>query len=161
MSWSGHWHGYGPWVGSRNTYGHEGLRRPGALPDDEQTRVFLASTMPPMQTGHWLMRRSQTTADRSWTDAADAVDWLTKTYGADQPFERENGEQSYVHLDVKVAQAEDDLPRGNDVVWVHYARSSSLVSFAVVCCPHRFHPRIPCPLPPPDHSEFMRGRHVT
>ncbi|MFD3910908.1 hypothetical protein [Streptomyces sp. NPDC058603] len=147
MSWSGHWHGYGPWTGSRDTYGQEGLRRPGAHPNDEQTRAFLASTMPPMQTGHWLMRRSQTSADRAWTDLADAVNWLKRTYGANLPVEREDSKQAYIDLDTKADYAEGALSRGSDAVWVHYTKSSNLVSFSVVCCPHRFLPRIPCPLP--------------
>lgn len=148
MNWSGHWHGYGPWTGSRHTYGQEGLRRPGAHPNDEQTRAFLASPLPPMQTGHWLMRRDQAEAHLTWTDAVDAVDWLKKTHGAHQPFDRADGSQAYTDLGTKAAYAEDDLPRGNDVVWVHYTKSTNLVSFAVVCCPHRFHSGIPCPLSP-------------
>ncbi|WP_329385785.1 hypothetical protein [Streptomyces sp. NBC_01716] len=148
MSWSGHWHGYGPWTGSRNAYGQEGLRRPGTHPNDEQTRAFLSSTMPPMQTGHWLTRRTQTSADRAWTDLPDALDWLKTAYGANLPFEREDGKRAYLDLPTKVGYAEDSLRRGSDAVWVHYTKSSNLVSFSVVCCPQRFLPEIPCPLPP-------------
>ncbi|MDT0341582.1 hypothetical protein [Streptomyces litchfieldiae] len=148
MSWSGHWHGYGPWIGTRDSYGAENLRRPGTSPNDEQTRVFLSQTLPPMQLGHWLMRRDQTAADRTWTEVTGAVNWLRESYDANPPMERDDGRQAYVDLDTKTRYAADSLPRGVDVSWVHYMRSQNLVSFSVVCCPHRFHPRTPCPLPP-------------
>ncbi|MFJ1914366.1 hypothetical protein ACIOGX_20875 [Streptomyces sp. NPDC088147] len=57
------------------------------------------------------------------------------------------GEQAYIDLDTKADYAEDALRRGSDAVWVHYTKSSNLVSFSVVCCPHRFLSRIPCPMP--------------
>ena len=85
MSWSGHWHGYGPWTGSRAEYGKEHLRRPGASPDDEQTRAFLAETLPPLMTGHALLRRNQAAPGRTWTTVRDAVDWLTNTYAGRPP----------------------------------------------------------------------------
>lgn len=67
MTWSGHWHGYGPWTGSRDAYGQEALRRPGVELNSEQTRAFVAATLPPLMTGRWLMRQNQTAADRIWT----------------------------------------------------------------------------------------------
>lgn len=158
MSWSGHWHGYGPWIGGTDAYWRESLRRPGASPDDEQTKIFLAQTLPPMQVGHWLMRRSQTAVDRTWTEAAEAVAWLEKTYAANPPFQHEDGRQAYVDLDTKIRHAEDTLPRGVDVSWVHYAKSANLVSFSIVCCPNHFHPHIPCPLPPRRPVGAERGR---
>ncbi|MFI1885267.1 hypothetical protein [Streptomyces jumonjinensis] len=148
MNWAGHWHGYGPWTGTRDAYGQESLRRPGGRPDSEQTRSFVASTLPPMKTGHWLMRTDQTAAERTWTDALDAVTWLKTVHTTHQPFEREDRLRAYPDLHTKVAYAYDALPRGTDVVWVHYTKAQSLVSLSVVCCPSHFHPGIPCPLPP-------------
>lgn len=148
MTWSGHWHGFGPWTGTRTAYGQEGARRPGQLTHDEQTRAFLAGTMPPMQVGHWLMRRDQAAAHRTWTDLSDAMDWLRKTYDASPPFERPDDRRAYIDLEVKSTYAADALGRGVDAVWVHYAKTTNLVSFSVVCCPHRFLRDLPCPLPP-------------
>ncbi|WP_269853070.1 hypothetical protein [Streptomyces sp. RPT161] len=148
MNWQGHWHGYGPWIGSRDAYGNEGMRRPGRLASDEQTRSFLASDMPPMMNGHWLLRRSQTAADRTWTNPETAVAWLEKTYAENPPFERDDGRRAYTGRETKTEYAMDVLPRGVDVSWVYYLKSASLASFSVVCCPNHFHPEIPCPLPP-------------
>ncbi|KIF69788.1 hypothetical protein HY68_16295 [Streptomyces sp. AcH 505] len=148
MTWSGHWHGYGPWTGSRNAYGQEPLRRPGLEANSEQTRMFLASVLPPLMTGHWLMRRDQTAADRTWTTDGDAIGWLQATYEVNPPFERDDGGLAYIALEDKIAYATDSLHRGVDVCWVHYTKSSSLVSFSVVACPNHHHPHISCPLPP-------------
>jgi len=148
MNWSGHWHGYGPWIGTRAEYGKEHLRRPGASPDDEQTRAFLAETLPPMMTGHALLRRHQAAAGRTWTTVPEAVDWLTKTYADRPPFEHPGGVRAYAPLEVKVRDAEEHLPLGVDAVWAYYGRAGEFVSYSVVCCPSHFHPGIPCPLPP-------------
>ncbi|MET4923478.1 hypothetical protein P3L51_14110 [Streptomyces sp. PSRA5] len=94
------------------------------------------------------MRRTQTSPDRAWTDLPDALAWLKETHGANLPFEREDGKQAYLDLRTKVGYARDALGRGSDAVWVHYTKSSNLVSFSVVCCPQRFLPEIQCPLPP-------------
>ena len=76
MSWQGHWHGYGPWVGSRDAYGKESLRRPGTHPRVQATlRRMLAD-----ERGHlswvkeWLDR--QTGARRA------AVPALMRRYSA-------------------------------------------------------------------------------
>ncbi|MFI7086969.1 hypothetical protein ACIBUR_25655 [Streptomyces anulatus] len=148
MTWSGHWHGYGPWTGSRDAYGQEALRRPGVELNSEQTRAFVAATLPPLMTGHWLMRQNQTATDRTWTRVVGAVTWLKSTYEANPPAERDDGGRAYVTLEHKIAHAMDSLPRGVDVCWVHYTKSQSLISFSVVCCLNHHHPGLPCPLPP-------------
>ncbi|MET8839659.1 hypothetical protein ABZW67_06125 [Streptomyces rubiginosohelvolus] len=148
MGWSGHWHGYGPWIGSRDAYGEEGLRRPGAELNSENTRAFLASSLPPLMTAHWLMKRNQISADRTWMDMGVALAWLTKAYEENPPFTRPDGLESYISLEAKLEYATDVLPLGVDVSWVYYTGSRSLISFSVVCCPNRLHPNIPCPLPP-------------
>ncbi|MBA0053024.1 hypothetical protein E0L36_19740 [Streptomyces sp. AJS327] len=149
MNWSGHWHGYGPWTGTRHEYGKEHLRRPGPAPDDEQTRTFLAQTLPPVQTGHALLKRNQTTADRTWTVVCDAVDWLKKTCAVNPPYERAGSpSRTHVMVEEKAHYAEDALSRGVDVVWAYYIKSQNFVAYSVVCCPNHFHPGITCPLPP-------------
>ena len=148
MNWAGHWHGYGPWIGTRSDYGQESLRRPGISPDDEQTRMFMASAIPPVMTGHALLRRHQAAAERTWADVRGAVDWLAKTYADRPPMERPDGQRAYVPLEVKIRDAEEHLPLGADTVWTYYAQIGAFVSYEVICCPSRFHPDIPCPLPP-------------
>ncbi|MGW4201729.1 hypothetical protein [Streptomyces sp. NPDC004726] len=143
MTWQGHWHGYGPWTGAGTEYAKESNRRPGPHPGDEQTRAFLAAPIPPMMTGHWLLRRTQTSPDRTWTDPVAALDWLTDHYAANPPF---TGHTSH---EVKTAHARECLPLGVDVTWAYWTNAGSLVSYSVVSCPNRHQPHIPCPLPPP------------
>ncbi|MFH9299087.1 hypothetical protein [Streptomyces sp. NPDC017520] len=50
--------------------------------NSEQTRAFVASTLPPLMTGHWLMRQDQTAADGTWTHVVGAVTWLKSMYEA-------------------------------------------------------------------------------
>jgi hypothetical protein len=157
---AGHWHGFGPWIGDPKTYAEEGNRRPvhpqppgpGANFDTSRYHQagseFANGSLPPLMTGHWLMKHGQAVRSRTWTDVTDAVDWLTRQYTASPPFERTDGLHAYVGLDVKIAYALDVLPRGVDVSWVHYTQSRSLFSASVVCCPNLFHPTIPCPLQP-------------
>ncbi|GAB2901343.1 hypothetical protein [Streptomyces mayteni] len=145
--WLGHWHGYGPWLGSGREYGDERLRRPGPSADDEQTRQFLDATVPPMMTGHWLLRRRQTAAHRTWPTASGAVEWLSGRYGVNPPAVREDGHPTCFGLAVKAAHAIDALTRGNDVAWVYWTTTGSLTASSVVSCPNRHHPRIACPLP--------------
>ncbi|MGX1119541.1 hypothetical protein RKD37_004904 [Streptomyces ambofaciens] len=70
QSWSGHWHGFGPWTGSPATYFNEGNRRPAhvILPDPgascadryrEAASEFTNGALPPLMTGHWLLKRGQ------------------------------------------------------------------------------------------------------
>jgi hypothetical protein len=49
---------------------------------------------------------------------------------------------------VKIRDAEEHLPIGADTVWTYYTQGGAFVSYEVICCPSRFHPDIPCPLPP-------------
>lgn len=166
MSWSGHYHGYGPWIGTPESYHKEGNRRPphpdppvSQGPEDKAAERVLAryrevaaefptSDLPPMMTGHWLMKRSQAARDRTWTDPAVALEWMTQNYRAHPPFEREDGRRAYESLDVKRDYVIRVLPGGVDVTWAYYNRAGNIVSMSVVCCPNRHHPDLACPLPP-------------
>ncbi|MGX1029589.1 hypothetical protein [Streptomyces sp. SAI-097] len=161
QSWSGHWHGFGPWTGSPATYFNEGNRRPAhvILPDPgascadryrEAASEFTNGALPPLMTGHWLLKRGQAARARTWTDAAVATEWLKEQYVINPPFERADGGQAYVGLDVKLDYALNVLPRGVDVSWVHWTPSRSLFAAQVVCCPNLHHPDLTCPLPPRD-----------
>lgn len=147
MSWRGHWHGFGPWVGSGAEYGREGQRRPGPTPNDLVTKTFLESKVPPIMTGHWLLRRTQASQERTWTVAEDAVAWLEKQYADHPPMIRSDGKQSYTTVEVKVGYAQEALPRGIDLTWAYWT-THSLVSFSVVGCRNIHHPKIACPFPP-------------
>ncbi|MEU6219311.1 hypothetical protein ABZ845_17610 [Streptomyces sp. NPDC047022] len=159
QTWTGHWHGFGPWIGAPERYAKEGSRRPPhevrpAQEADHGARYqeaageFATSSLPPLMTGHWLAKQGQASAERTWADAAEAVDWLKRQYIDAPPFERTDGLRAYVGLDVKLAYASDVLPRGVDVTWVHHTQSRSLFSASVVCCPNLFHPGVKCPASP-------------
>lgn len=148
MTWTGHWHGYG-WAGNAAEYFKESTRRPGTHGlNDPHTQMFLNSKLPPMMTGHWLMRRTQTRTEYTWTDAHQAVDWLQQRYAENPPITRTDGGRAYTDVDVRVNYAHDVLPRGVDVTWGYWTSSSTLTSHSVVACTNHFHPNIPCPLQP-------------
>lgn len=146
MSWDGHWHGYG-WAGNAADYFKESTRRPGSA-NDAHTQTFLASRVPPMMTGHWLMRRAQTLTECTWTNVREAVDWLRQRYDAQPPILRADGGRAYADVDVRIGYALDVLPRGVDVTWGYWTSPSTLASHSVVACVNRFHSQIPCPLEP-------------
>ncbi|MGP4088026.1 hypothetical protein [Streptomyces sp. KR55] len=167
QNWAGHWHGYGPWIGSPDLYHQEGNRRPPhpdppppPTSDDDKQAIrllqryreaaheFENSGLPPIMTGHWLVKRGQTAADRTWTDITDAVEWLKQRYTDNPPFERPDGLRAYLPLGTLIAYTYDGLSRGVDTTWCHYTQGKSLLSMSVVCCPNLFHPDVGCPLPP-------------
>ena len=146
--WSGHWHGYGPWTGPRSEHAKEDPRRPGKdlSRNDPKTQAFIAGSVPPVETGHALLRRPR--EGRTWTDLADALTWLEKNYRQHPP----TGDLG-LDLPDKLRYATDFLSKGSDAVWSYYTSGYvSYVSYEVICCPHRFHPTIPCPLPPPANT---------
>ncbi|MFI0966995.1 hypothetical protein ACH4S8_37275 [Streptomyces sp. NPDC021080] len=167
QNWAGHWHGFGPWIGSPAVYHAEGNRRPAhpvppappAGKDDkagirlqeryrEAAVEFSTGDVPPIVTGHWLVRMGRAAAERTWTDLTDAVEWLKAQYTDNPPFERADGLQAYLSLDDRIAYAYDGLPRGVDTTWCYYTPAKSLLSMSVVCCPNLFLPKVACPLPP-------------
>jgi hypothetical protein len=111
----------------------------------EVVAEFPTSSLPPMSSGHWLLKRNQVAPERTWADAATAVDWLSKHLLDNPPMERDVG-TAYADLDTKRAYALEVLSGGADVSWVYYNRSGNIVSFSVVCCPNRHHPELACPL---------------
>ncbi|WP_406192005.1 MULTISPECIES: hypothetical protein [unclassified Streptomyces] len=83
-------------------------------------------------TGHWLMKKTQVSADRTWADLGIAFAWLTKEYEENPPFIRADRLQAYSSLENKLEYATDVLPRGVDVSWAYYTPSKNLISFSVV-----------------------------
>ncbi|MFF4903085.1 hypothetical protein [Streptomyces sp. NPDC001068] len=155
QNWTGHWHVFGPWIGSGDTHKQEGRRRPGQNSQDPQTRIFLEEKLPPVMTGHWLMRDRQVAA--TCTTSEGAVAWLAERYAETPPVVREDGKAAYNTLESKVEYALDALPRGVDIVWGYWTHSRLLASYAVVCCPNLFH-TLPCPFPPDATSLDSRRR---
>lgn len=152
-TWTGHWHGYGPWTGPREALADESLRRPG--PDlsraDKQTAEFIRGDRPPMQTGHALLRKPA--AGRTWTVLDDALDWLRKTYVAHPP-----GDGQAVDLAGRLAYARQFLAGGSDDVLAYYTAGMSFVHYEIICCQNRFHPSIACPAPPAPDRRPARVR---
>lgn len=165
MSWSGHFHGYGPWVGSPETYHRAGYRRPPhpspptllTSTDDKKAidihthyhqaaKEFPVSPLPPMMSGHWLLKRAQASPERTWASATAAVDWLTAGYLANLEAGHADPARTGAGLDGKRVYALDALPGGVDVSWVYYDHASQIVSIEVVCCPNLHHPELACPL---------------
>ncbi|MEU9557535.1 hypothetical protein [Streptomyces fumanus] len=111
----------------------------------EVTAEFPTSNLPPMMSGHWLLKRHQASPERTWMDASAALGWATKRFLDNAPMEREDGSQAYASPATKREYAIGVLPVGVDVSWVHYNRAGSIVSLNLVCCPNRHHD-FACPL---------------
>ncbi|NJP35206.1 hypothetical protein [Micromonospora thermarum] len=148
MTTGHHWHGYGPWTGPHQFFGreHDHERRPGRNPGDPETAAFIRATSPPLETGHYLLRRDQTKRQLTWTDVQGALDWLAATYAQQPP----DPTLDYLDKAARLEHTRTELEGGADSIW-HYTVSLSanrVAVFAVICCPHRHHTRTPCPLPP-------------
>ncbi|WP_052390763.1 hypothetical protein [Streptomyces sp. NRRL B-24484] len=159
MDFSGHWHGYGPWIGTSALYHTEYLRRPqpidpatlkspkGQAFDAEHYKPFEQRTIPPMFTGHYLLRRPADLADRTWKDPDSAVEWLAGIYRRYLPAPRFDGGAVDCGLDAKTHHARTAIAHGTDSVWCYYITGDRLISYAVISCPNLpLHPEIPCPL---------------
>ncbi|MFI5934119.1 hypothetical protein [Actinoplanes sp. NPDC051494] len=153
----GHWHGY-LWTGPGKDLKDESLRRPSA-PGTPATQEFLRSSLPPMRLGHYLLRRSAASADLTWTDVDEAIDWMAATYKSHPPMEGDVGFPAVngappplagdVGLDARRATSRDGLINGVDAYWQYYTNpNGGIVAYAAICCPHTHLPDIPCPLPP-------------
>lgn len=141
MDWSGHWHGFG-WTGFAASYFREFQRRPDELLSSTHSREFIASPLPPMMTGHWLLKSSQASRERTWTDPDGAMEWLCKQHEEIPPAQG----LTYVPLESRILYWKERLPFGGDVTMSHWTSGNRLASFSVVCCPNRFHPDLACPL---------------
>ncbi|MFG1602808.1 hypothetical protein [Actinoplanes sp. NPDC049265] len=144
MTAARHWHGYS-WMGASAELRNESLRRPGPTGAPE-TDAFIRSTLPPLQTGHYLLRRPE--AGRTWTDPDDAIAWLVANYQRHPPMEHPGGAQAYVSLDSRKVISRDGLINGVDAWWQYYTSDQGQVVFAAVCCRHSHRREIPCPMPP-------------
>ncbi|WP_043471053.1 hypothetical protein [Kitasatospora sp. MBT66] len=157
MNFTGHWHGYGPWIGTNTQYHTEHLRRPAPIdtewlksqkktPDPLAFTPFERRTIPPTQTGHYLLRRPADLADRTWKEVDPAVNWLVTTYQSTPPEQRRDKRAVDAGLDIKTQQARTDITNGVDVVWCYYIPGERMINFAIIACPNRHLPEIACPL---------------
>ncbi|MFJ5921172.1 hypothetical protein ACIQF6_01065 [Kitasatospora sp. NPDC092948] len=155
-----HFHGYGPWIGRPDQYHAEYLRRPAPFdatwqamvssmksPDQEAHLPFEQRTIPPMQTGHWLLRRPPYLGRQTWAEPKEAAEWLAGMYDQYPPAQRTDGAPTDIGTAAKAGCATTALTHGTDVVWVHYLPGERMFSASVVACPNRFHPHTPCPYP--------------
>ncbi|MER8067479.1 hypothetical protein ABTZ59_04095 [Streptomyces sp. NPDC094034] len=94
-----------------------------------------------MMTGWWILRREQTKRAWTWTDYIPAVEWLSAAYDDSPP-----PPGTDVGVTTKAEYAADALAAGVDVAWGHYTGRTTFAHIAVVCCPNRHWPAIPCPL---------------
>lgn len=127
-----HYHGFGPWTGTRDEYAREGLRVPGHP-------AFGTIAMPPVQTGHALLRPRLVRG--TWEAPGGAVEWLRRTYAAYPPGRPSGTPEDWFEIQ------EDSLTRGSDVVWGYYLASGAYCTYSAVCCPNKFCPGITCPDP--------------
>jgi hypothetical protein len=145
MTAARHWHGY-TWDGTAADLRDESQRRP-AGPNEPETQAFLRSSLPPVRTGHYLLRRPD--AGRTWVDPDEVINWLVAQYERRPPQERENGAQAYVGLNSWIGTSCDGLVSGVDAWWQYYINNSGgQVVWAAICCPHTHLLDIPCPMPP-------------
>jgi hypothetical protein len=156
MTVSRHWHGY-LWSGTGAELKEEHLRRPGE-PGSPEYQAFLRSSLPPMKTGHYLLRRGAASQDLTWTDAGPAIDWMATSYKRHLPMSGEAGFPAIngvapmatdVGLDARRTTSLDGLCNGVDGFWLYYTgQSGSMVAICAICCPHTHMPEIACPMPP-------------
>jgi hypothetical protein len=145
-----HWHGYF-WTGTITELKDEALRRP-------SDPGFLRSSLPPIQTGHYLLRRGATTQDLTWVDVDKVIEWMAASYQRHPPMIGEAGFPaingvaplaSDVGLEVRREGARETLINGVDSFWMYYTgRSGGMVATVAICCPHTHFPEIPCPMSP-------------
>lgn len=135
-----HWHGYGPWTGPAAELRGEASRRPGGKPTDMETATFVRGQVPPMQTGHYLLRPS--TPDRTWTDPDQALEWLAKTAANHPPY------GSYVPIEDALVHDRNQLLGGADVYRQYYTGTATVAAFGLIRCPHAHLAGIRCPRPP-------------
>jgi len=151
-----HWHGY-LWTGTGAELKNEALRTPG-LPNSAETQAFLRNSMPPVRTGHYLLRRDATSRDLTWTDVDRVIEWMSANYerrppmSGDVGFPTVNGHTPMagdVGLEARRRISRDGLINGVDGGWGYYTSpSGGFFTIAAICCPHTHMPEIPCPLAP-------------
>lgn len=128
-----HWHSY-TWTGHGLDLGKGAERRAVGGP------TFQASMIPPEVIAEWLLR-PRTAIARTYGDPETAAQWLAEQYQDKPP------EQPQFTVEENRASALRKLTQGTDAIIAHYLppRAQSFFHAAVICCPNRQRPDIPCP----------------
>lgn len=127
-----HWHSY-LWTGHGSELGKAAERRAAG------GAAFQGSTIPPEVTAEWLLRPRGAIIS-TYQTPEPAAQWLAEQYQQRPP------EQPQFSLEETRASALDKLSRGTDFVVGHYLPGAqSAFHAAVICCPNRLRPDIPCP----------------
>ncbi|MEV6777581.1 hypothetical protein [Streptomyces syringium] len=151
-----HHHGYA-WLGEKKTFDKESLRRPpGQAPTATSTQdvldryrdavsEFPTSTVPPLQTAHWLMKPASMVRG-TWEEPNKAGDWLGLQLAEFAPRFTTVAEREVTRLAVLVKASVERLMWGGDVSLGHYLTGTVFHSVALVTCsPNRVSPDLPCP----------------
>lgn len=118
-----HWHAYA-WTG------HE---RP---PDSERVRP--ENPHPPLEIAHWLRKPARHVVATYGVDQAEAaLEWLRTELAAHPRPQRD------LPADVQMAYTEEEVRRGDDVVWGYYSKGRRYVARVLIACPRRGVDRCP------------------
>lgn len=152
-----HHHGYA-WIGEKKAFDKESIRRPpGQAPTATSTQEVLdryreavaefpTSTLPPLQTAHWLMKPPSMVRG-TWEDPKEAGGWLGLQLGEFAPRFAVEAERETTRLVLLVKAAVERLAWGGDVSLGHYLQGAVFHSVALVTCsPNRSAPDLPCPI---------------
>jgi hypothetical protein len=127
-----HWHSY-TWTGHGSDLGKGVERRAIGGP------AFQSSTIPPEITAEWLLR-PRTIIAHTFDTPEPAAQWIAQQYQDKPP------EQQQFTLEQNRTAALTKLNQGADFIVGHYLpRTQSAFHAAVICCPNRLRPDIPCP----------------
>jgi hypothetical protein len=153
-----HHHGY-LWVGPRERFDQEALRRPphpeppppGSKPEliqryREVAAEFPTSDLPPLETAYWLIK-PRSLVRGTWDEAKEAAGWIGERLTEFAPRFASERDRDTTRLARLVSAAAEQLHSGTDVSYGFHLERPSYLSLAVVTCsPNRSMPELPCPV---------------
>ncbi|MFF2852907.1 hypothetical protein ACFVT5_42475 [Streptomyces sp. NPDC058001] len=152
-----HHHGY-LWTGPKQRYDNEALRRPphpeppppGSSPElirryREVATEFPTTDLPPLETAYWLIK-PKSLVRGTWEEPKEAAAWLGKRLAEYAPRFASHTQRDTTYLATLVNSSAEHLESGTDVSLGFYLERPAYLSLALVCCPNRARPELPCPL---------------
>ncbi|SOD86303.1 hypothetical protein [Streptomyces sp. Ag109_G2-15] len=153
-----HHHGY-LWVGAKERFDQEALRRPphpepppaGSKPEliqryREVAAEFASVDLPPLETAYWLVK-PRSLVRGTWGEAKDAAAWIGARVAEYAPRFASEGERHFIDLALLANSTAEKLSSGGDVSLGFYLDRPSYLSLAVVTCsPNRTKPELTCPV---------------
>ncbi|MEV1006041.1 hypothetical protein [Streptomyces sp. NPDC049881] len=121
------------WLGPRADLDRERERR-------ADSPSFTAVGTPPMRVADWL-RKPRPYVRATFTEPSGAVDWLIRQAS-------DVGVAVWPSPGVRGRNALGVLGWGGDVAWGLYGPGVRYLALALVSCPNRAEPHVPCPSPP-------------